>query len=156
MATLAASDIVSIWELGSHRPDWSKALIALGPALPEARPSDLAALSVGERNAHLLALRRNIIGPTMQAIVKCPVCGEPLEFEQRIDELLDGYAPPAGREFDFVSGDHEVRYRLLTSDDLAFAASRGGEPEAHRSLIARALVSASHAGEPIAPAERRW
>ena len=153
MATLAASDIVSIWELGSQRPDWSKALIALGPALPQARPSDLAALSVGERNAHLLALRRSVIGPVMQALVKCPVCGEPLEFEQRIDELLDGYAPPAGREFDFASGDHEVRYRLLTSDDLAHAASRHGEPEAHRALIERALVSASRGGEPIAPAE---
>ena len=44
MGALAAADIVSIWELGRHRPDWRKALIALGPALPRARPSELAAL----------------------------------------------------------------------------------------------------------------
>lgn len=149
MGALAAADIVSIWELGLHRPDWSKALIALAPALPQARPSELAALTVGERNAHLLALRRNLIGPVMHALVKCPVCGEPLEFEQRIDELLDGYAPPAEREFSFSSGDYAARCRLLTSDDLAYAAARGDEPQARLFLIERATLESSRAGAPV-------
>jgi hypothetical protein len=153
VGALAAADIVSIWELGQHRPDWSKALIALAPALPEARPSELAALTVGERNAHLLALRRDLIGPVMHAMVKCPVCGEPLEFEQRIDELLDGYAAPAEREFSFSSGDYAARCRLLTSDDLAYAAALGGEPNARLLLIERAMLESSRAGVPIDAAD---
>jgi hypothetical protein len=150
MASLAPADIVSIWELGSRRPDWNKALIVLAPALPEARPSELAALTIGERNAHLLALRRNLIGPVMQAMVRCPICSQPLEFEQRIDELLEGYAPPMQREFAFSSGDFSARYRLLTSDDLARAASRGDEPHARQSLIDCALLETSFEGEPVA------
>ena len=153
MGRLAAADIVSIWELGWNRPDWSKALIALGPALPEAKPSEIASLSVGERNAHLLALRRSLIGPVMHALVKCPICAEPLEFEQGIDELLDGYAPPAAGEHIFSWGDHQVRYRLLTSDDLAHAASLGDQPDARRYLIERAVLAASRGDEPVDPSE---
>jgi hypothetical protein len=146
---LAAADIVSIWELGSHRPDWSKALIALGAALPEARPSELAEMTVGERNAHLLALRKNVIGPVMQASVKCPACTEPLEFEQSIDELLESYAPPAEREFAFAANDYSARYRLLDSGDLAHAAACGAEPGARQALAGRALLEVSRAGEAI-------
>lgn len=149
MASLAPGDIVSIWELGQNRPDWNKALIVLAPALPQASPGELAAMTVGERNAHLLALRQNLIGPVMHAVVKCPVCGEPLEFEQRTDELLEGYRPPAMREFAFSSGDYSARYRLLTSDDLAHAASRGDEPHARQSLIDRALLETSRDGAPV-------
>lgn len=149
MPALTAADLVSVWELGSNRSDWSRALIALGPAFPQARPSELAALTVGERNARLLALRRDTIGGVMQALVKCPVCAEPLEFDQRVDELLDGYAPPAEREFSFVSGDYAARYRLLTSEDLAQAATQGDEPHARLALIEAALLSLSRAGAPV-------
>lgn len=149
VGALAAADIVGIWELGSHRPDWSKALIALGPALPDAEPSELAAMSVGERNAHLLSLRRAIIGPVMHAVVKCPLCVEPLEFEQHIDEWLDDYAPPISGEFAFVSGDYAARYRLLNTGDLAYAAECETEPNARQALAERAVVELSRAGEVI-------
>lgn len=152
MEALAAAEIVGIWETGSQRPDWSKALIALAPALPAARPSELARLSVGERNAHLLALRRSTIGPVMHAMVKCPVCAEPLEFEQVVDELLDGYAAPARGEFAFAFGDYTGRYRLLDSGDLAHAAARVTESDAREDLIGRAVVAVSCQGEPIDPA----
>jgi hypothetical protein len=136
VGALAAADIVSIWELGSHRPDWSKALIALAPALPDAEPGELAAMTVGERNAHLLSLRRAIIGPVMHAVVKCP--------------WLDGYAPPIPGEFAFASGDYAARYRLLNSGDLAYAAERQAEPNAREALAGRALIELSRAGEVIA------
>lgn len=150
MVSLAPEDIVSIWELGQHRPDWNKALIVLAPALPQAGPGELAAMTVGERNARLLELRQNMVGPVMHALVKCPICGQPLEFEQRTDELLEGYRPPAAREFAFSSGDFSARYRLLTSDDLAHAASRGDEPHARQSLIDRALLETLREGAPVA------
>lgn len=149
MPGLAAADIVSVWEQGRNRPDWSRALIALGPAFPETRPGELAALTAGERNARLLALRRDAIGPVMHALVKCPVCAEPLEFDQRIDEMLDGYAPPVEREFSFACGDHVARYRLLTSEDLAHAAVQSDEPGARLALIERALLSLSRGGKPL-------
>ncbi|HEY0044652.1 MAG TPA: hypothetical protein VGB62_08895 [Allosphingosinicella sp.] len=148
---LAAADIISVWELGSSRPDWSKALIALGAAMPEVAPGALAQMTIGERNAHLLSLRRDVIGPLMHAMVRCPVCREPLEFEQSIDELLDGYAPPSEREFAFVSDEYSVRYRLLDSQDLAQAADFGSEAHTREVLAERALIAVSR-GDVAIPA----
>ncbi|HEX8534887.1 MAG TPA: hypothetical protein VF662_12020 [Allosphingosinicella sp.] len=153
MASLAAADVVGIWEAGSNRPAWNKALVALAPSFPEADPAELAALSIGERNARLLALRQEVIGPVIQAVVTCPKCGEPLEFEQRIDELLDGYSSPAEREFDIAAGDYGARCRLLDSQDLAQAAKCGGEAPARDKLAERAILEAAYCGAPAAAAE---
>lgn len=150
---LTAADIASIWERGRNRPDWSKALIALGAALPDAKPGALAEMSFGERNAHLLALRRSLAGSVVHAAVKCPVCGDPVAFEQSIDELLEDYSPPAAREFEFASGGYVARYRLLNSGDLAHTADYGGEPEAGEALAARALIEVACAGEAVAAAD---
>lgn len=153
MPSLAASEVVGIWEAGSNRPDWDKALVALAPLFPQAAPGELAALSIGERNAHLLALRQDLIGPVIQAMVKCPECGEPLEFDQRIDELLEGYSAPAEQEFEVMRGDHAARCRLLTSHDLALAARSGNEGRARQALVARAIVEVTHFGAPTAAAD---
>lgn len=153
MLSLAAAEVVRIWEAGSNRPDWNKALVALAPLFPDAAPSELAALSIGERNAGLLKLRREVIGPIIQAIVKCPKCGEPLEFEQNIGELLDGYALPAERQFHLAVGDYSARCRLLDSRDLAQATATGAEAPARQSLIERAVVQMTHRGAPTALAD---
>jgi hypothetical protein len=153
MLTLATADIVGIWELGQRRPNWHKALITLAPALPHLAPDTLSKLTIGERNAFLFALRRAVVGPVMNALVHCPRCREPLEFEQVIAELLDGYAPPDAREFEFASGGFAARYRLLTSEDLAHAAGQRGVPGAKAALIARAVIVANLDGEPIEAAD---
>lgn len=146
MATITPADIVAVWEKGAARPLWSRALLALGSMLPEKAPATLAGLSIGRRNAHLLALRDGTFGPTIHAVVKCPRCGEPLEFEQHVAELLDDYVPPAGDEFLFVSDETAIRYRLLTSNDLRRAAASLDEAAARATLIASAVIEARVAG----------
>ena len=152
MKNLTPADIVGIWESGHQSPDWRKAVITLASALPDLGKEDLAALSIGQRNAYLLALREALIGPIMRARVACPRCKEQLEFEQIIAELLDGYVAPEAQTFDHASGEYELRYRLLTSADLAQAATRRTLPDAEASLIANAIVDATCGGEPAAAA----
>jgi hypothetical protein len=151
MAALAQTDIVAVWERGGRRPAWNKALIVLAPVFADRSPAELAALSIGERNAHLLALRAETIGPVMHALVNCPRCGEPLEFEQRIDELLHDYQAPPASEFAFSWAGFRGRYRLLDSRDLA-AASRD-EATAPQALIGRALVEVTKDDRPVAAAD---
>lgn len=153
MRTLAAADIVSVWELGQRRVDWHRALVVLAPALPRMKPSELSALTIGQRNAYLFALRQRVIGPVMNALVNCSICREPLEFEQRVDEVLQGYQPPVRREFEFTDGVFVVRYRLLTSEDLACAGSGLDVSSAKGTLISRAVVEAFRHGSPVSAAD---
>lgn len=125
-------------------------MLVLEAADPDAPPRSLAGLSIGERNARLLALRSAIVGPTMRIIVTCPICGEPLEFDQEVDDLLDDYTPPREREFDIVAGDGAAKLRLLTTDDLA-AASSGDMPR--DTLTGRAIRQARWRGAAVPAAD---
>lgn len=152
MTALAPADIVAVWETGESRPDWNKALVALARATPGSTPGDLATLSIGERNARLLELREATIGPVMRALVNCSSCGEPLEFEQRIDELLAGYAPPPQREFHVEIDGYQLHYRLMTSQDLATAV-QGDPSRVRRTLAERTVIGATRDGETVPRAD---
>jgi len=123
MRALTVFDIVRVWELGEGKPSWYRALLLLAPALPDLKPEELAALSLGQRNALLLQLREELIGRTMEAFVKCPACRDALEFQ--IDTREFGGFPTPGETMQRqveVNG-FVVTYRLWNSTDAAQASS---------------------------------
>ncbi|GAA0274293.1 hypothetical protein GCM10009127_13480 [Alteraurantiacibacter aestuarii] len=141
--------MVAIWERGKPQPDWQRALeiVAAGEECGDAE--HLRTLTLGERNARLFALRKATIGPIMRAFVKCPQCSEPLEFEQSIDELLDGNAAAPQREFSFAIDGYTLHCRLHDSTDIAHTADLFFEEEIAEALVDRALLKAEHAGETL-------
>ena len=72
---------------------------ALG-ALPEARgrravtPDLVRALTVGDREALLLHLRRITLGERLACVLTCPACGEPMDLDLGVSDLL---VPPVAR-----------------------------------------------------------
>lgn len=152
MGALSPAQMVAIWERGRALPDWARALEILREDAAGPSGRDPTRLTLGERNARLFALRRDSIGPVMRAFVKCPNCGEPLEFEQAIDELI-GQTLPATAAFAFEADGYALECRLPDSTDLAFAAGLFFEDEVVEAMVDRALVSAGRAGE-FTPAGR--
>lgn len=151
MRRLAAADLIRVWELGQGRPNWLRALLLLGPYFPDRKPSQLSALSVGERNAHLFALRESLSGGVINGFVRCPVCREALEFSETVSAILENYQPPASREGRIEAAGCTIRYRLLDSRDLAAASERHGVEQARGELIRRSVID-SHHGETALPA----
>lgn len=149
MAALTPAELVAVWEAGHKLPDCEKALVALAPALPGTDPHHLRALSIGARNAHLLALRRDTFGPVMRAFVKCPACSEPLEFEQDIAELLAGYRAPAASEFTLHIDGHELSCRMPDSSDLAAASQLFFQEEVAEALFERSVLDVRLHGEAL-------
>lgn len=140
MRALEAAEILRIWELGQDRPQWQRGLLLLAPCFPDQRPSALAALPLERRNRLLLELREHTLGPTIEALVRCPACHTPLEFTMTVRELLD--EPEAGPDF---QGEVEfegvtLRYRLPNSHDLAAAAVYPDVPQAALTLAQRSIV----------------
>ncbi len=87
MRTPSASDLLQIWEQGLDRPAWHRALLLLAAAMPDTQMRDLAALSIGQRNIYLFALRERMLGPVLSAFVSCPVCAAPIEFSVGVRDL---------------------------------------------------------------------
>jgi hypothetical protein len=88
-------------------------------------PADVRALTVGDREALLLQLRRLTFGDRLECVLTCPVseCGEKMDLELRVGDLL---LPPyawTGPSFEATLADDErgvgyrARFRLPTGAD---------------------------------------
>lgn len=149
MRSLRQADLPRVWDEGDERHDLDRALVLLHHGLPDWSYAALAALSVGRRDAFLLQLRRATFGRRITFAVLCPRCGEKLEDDASVDELLliDPLIEPSKR-FTARDGAWELEHRLIDSRDLAEVV---GLPDATavRALARRCLLSARRDGHDV-------
>ena len=106
-------------------------------------------LTIGDREALLLHLRRVTLGETLDCVLSCPAnCGERMEFELRVDDLLVPAYNDVRTEHNLTleaeRGRYDVTFRLPTAEDLDCAASiaRSDVLQGARSLLERCVVRA--------------
>jgi hypothetical protein len=141
---------------GLTAAEWTTALLArclarLGPP-GEVTPGEVRSLSVGDREALLLHLCRRWSGERLECVVGCPRCGERLDVEVDVaDLLLPPYdEAPARHEMAFAEAGEEwtVRFRLPTGGDQEAACRVGGSPGAAvRLILERCLEGVWRGGE---------
>ena len=146
-----ARDLLDAWECGVSQPPTRRALLLLAAAHPDTPPEALADLSIGRRDARLLALRERIFGPRLDCLAACPGCGERLEMAFDVAEVLapepDPPEPDGPLELE-VEG-HELTLRLPSSLDLEAAAGCRNVAEARAALIGRCVVRARSGGRDV-------
>jgi hypothetical protein len=115
-------------------------------------------LTVGDREALLLQLRRLSFGDTMDCVLHCPApdCGALMELALHVGDLLTpAYADVAREhalEVEHGGVRHLLRFRLPTAADLDAAAALVGEDatRAEFELLRRCLVHATRGAAPVA------
>jgi hypothetical protein len=137
MRPLSAEGILRVWETGRDQHPVDRALTLLLAAQPGESRAALAALSVAERDARLLALRARTLGPVLAVFARCRACGENLEFAARVDDLAA--TAPDGEAWELEADGRTFLFRLPDSHDLA-AAAQCGDPLAARRLLAERCV----------------
>lgn len=113
---ISAESLLQVWERGQLLAPVEKALTLLAAANPEATREELAMMSIGRRDAHLLTLREQLFGSQLSSLTDCPACGERLELNFNVADIRatsPSDAPLALRE----SG-YELELRLPNSLDL--------------------------------------
>jgi hypothetical protein len=153
MRTLSAYSVLDLWEQASSRTPVERALAMLAAASPETSPAQLAALTVGECEAALLALHEATFGSRLDGFAECPRCGEALEVGVSIAELRVAFADvsPVHAEV-LVHGDYEVHFQTLTQADLAAAGRCASVADARALLLDRSIVSAVRLGKRVGSA----
>jgi hypothetical protein len=150
MEPLSADEILRIGEVGQNQRPLERSLTLLAAAHPFATPEKLTELSLGVRNASLFRLRAATLGPALEAYAECPECRTPLEFTIDTAELApaDSPEPPVG---ELYAEEFELRFRAVTSADLAVVAENADLGAARRLLAQRCVVEAQHEGSPVPP-----
>jgi len=146
MRSLSAAELLGAWERGLTQSLIQRAVELLSVVYPEASLDCLLGLSIGQRDAELLALRERLFGPEMAGVTVCPQCGGRLDLTLNAAEMRSACAqePEAGLALS-VAG-YELQFRPPTSEDLAAALDFDGADEARNRLLGRCLLSAQRDG----------
>jgi hypothetical protein len=154
MQTPTTPGLLAAWELGRAEPHPAQRAVALlGALYPDTPRAQLAQLSIGKRDAALLALRRRAFGAPMSGLAACPECGERLELQFKADDLQGLPAEGlSGWQSVSVEG-YEVDFRLPNSADVAAVCVSDGTLSGEQQLLERIVSRAEHAGAAIRPAD---
>jgi len=142
MRPLSAQELIEIRERGEHQQPVDRALMVLVATCPEKDVKELAGLSIGQRDALLLALYGLTFGPQLEAFCECPACDAQLEFSINTAALLANNTIPADSALHLEAGGFNIRFRLPTSIDLA-ASMNLDIAEGYKMLLRKCVIEAS-------------
>lgn len=128
--------LLGVWETARGQSPVERALTILSAGEPTAARQELAALSLGDRNARLLELYRQSFGPRLHGFARCPSCGASMEVDVDAERLAASSTPATpGTEQVLTSNGYTLRFRLPDSRALASAACACDIDEARRILV---------------------
>ena len=157
MRALSATELLDAWEQGVGQTPARRAMALLAPACPERSPDALARLSIGQRDARLLALREWTFGSRLLSLATCPGCGERLDLALDTADIQPSPLPrdEAGGEsqseaLSLAVDGYEVQFRLPDGLDLEAIAGHDDAAVARQALLQRCLLGACHEGDEVA------
>ena len=154
MRSLAADDLLDVWDHGQGLASTERALLLLAAALAPATPGEIAGWSLGRRDGLLLTLREQLFGSQMRSVTACPTCGERLDLDFATTDIRAGNAAISGPLF-LAMGGYEVVFRLPDSHDLCAVRQEGAnQKEADTQALAfrllhRCILEAVRGAEPV-------
>jgi hypothetical protein len=145
MVSIAAADLLNVWERGRAEPPYARALHLLAAALPDATFESIADWGLGRRDATLLALREQLFGDRFNAVATCPECEARLEMDFSTADIRADYATDELPPVKHVHDGHVymVRLRPLTTRDILEVAA---DP-VQDNLMRRVTLEARRDGE---------
>jgi hypothetical protein len=124
MRALSATELVSVWERGNSQPPVQRALTLLAAACPDSPLDTLANLSIGQRDARLLAMRELTFGAEFTGLADCPACNQKIELTFNASDIRPAAETETPAELTLHVDGRNLRVRLPTSADLLAVNSR--------------------------------
>jgi hypothetical protein len=145
---LSPINLLSIWERGRLALPVERALLLLEAVLPSEPNGSTSSWTIGQRDAALFELRRDLFGDVLECVTRCQACMESLELVLHTDELLAlrgdlRVSSVSGGErvpqLDVDIGGRSIRVRLPTQEDVLAVARAGDDGVA---LLERCMLDA--------------
>ena len=149
----SSSELLEVWETGLDRQPVERGLMILTAACPELQPSELARMSIGERDSRLLTLREMVFGSIMNCLTACPECDEQLEMSIKVEdirvepkEVLEALHETQS----LIQEGYEILFHLPNSLDLLAMAGAKDAEGGRDALIESCIEEASFEGSKVA------
>lgn len=149
MRTLTDAELLNVWERGLGQPAVYQALNLLAASASETPPQDWAAVSIGRRDAAILALRERTFGSRIASLATCPACSELAEVTFEVAQVLAEVPSESLATLSLVDFGYRVEFRLPNSLDVAAIENEASVEAARNTLFARCMLSAERDGESV-------
>ena len=146
MRAFSDHEVLRVWESGLDEHPIDRALAVLAAALPNVGRNELAAMSVGRRDGHLMDVREANFGPRVSGVAECPQCREILQWDLDLDDVRSARGNHEEGTNRLVMDGHELLYRLPDSTDLAAVALGGDVAHGRATLLHRCVLEARKEG----------
>jgi hypothetical protein len=153
MRSLSAAELLAVWELAVNQAAGKRTLALLAVCSDEASPEELAQLSIGQSDEHLLRLREQIFGSQLAAIATCPACSEALEFEINVADVRIPSGAGANGAIKVERRDYEVLFRLPNNLDISSLNPEADNQTNRQDLLSRCVLGAQCAGVDVSAAD---
>ena len=152
--SLSSAELLTVWERGQDQAPVERALTMLEAACPEATRDELAAFSIGERDACLLTLRLNIFGEQLSSLADCPACGQRLEMSFSVSDIRAPSEVETARALSLEQSGYRMEFRLPNSLDLLAVAGCASPADMRGRLFEQCVLKVEHQGRagPVAAA----
>ena len=150
MRSLSASELLAAWERGLGQSLVHRALALLAVVYPEATAADLLGLTIGHRDAELLALRERLFGPELAGVTACPQCDGQIDLSLDSAGMRSAFTSESTAEIEFSAAGYQLQFRPPNSEDLIEVLNPVDPETATEALLERCLISAHLEGEPVA------
>lgn len=137
MRVPGAGELLDIWERGQRQSLPERMIAFLGAAGVCGDADALSALSIGQRDAHLLTLREGLFGPRLSFVAACAACDGSLESELAVADIRTEGEVEA--EYMVEAAGFHATFRLPASHDLVAVVS-GGRAAARANLLDRCIL----------------
>jgi hypothetical protein len=146
MRPLSVPELLDVWERGQTQSTPHRALLLLAAAAGGSTdatnaPDKLAQLSIGQRDARLLALRELTFGSQLTSVATCPACGETIEAMFDVADLLIAPVADADDVLSLNLNGEEILFRLPNTQDQIALADCSDVATARDQLLRRCLLS---------------
>ena len=145
MQHLSDRSLLLLWEQGLSQSLIEKSLRLIVHTFPGLDIQTAAALSIGDRDARLLRIRKALFFFFLQNATHCPACGEKIEWEMPVSGLeLQTIQPAAERpQLEFQYQNKELVMRLPNTMDVLEAIELESPEEQSNSLLQRCILRSS-------------
>jgi hypothetical protein len=149
MHGLSEQDILTIWEVGQRQHPVEQAMTILMLADASHSRNDMLAMSIGQRDAHLLTIYESSFGTRFAGYAECLQCRGPLEFSFDAGDIRTAEQDSDGRTFNFSYEGYEVQAKLPDSTDMFAIAGCRDVLTARSILLERCIALTTHQGSEI-------
>lgn len=139
--------LLALWEAALGRDAWQREELLVLAATDGAAPS-----TPGARNEALLRWRQRLLGRTLALRATCPRCAGELDLALDTEALCAAQAGAAPETAPLQLGDHRLRLRAPTIDDLRELSARHADADTLAAALLERCVCADPApSQPGAP-----